>query len=90
MEPALDALANAGTKAALFKDVKIYIEACIARHHFGNINTVMLVTDDHVAQSPTAEGLFLLQIESVVKTARTSGSNPNMKVKLAGEIIPGM
>ena len=69
---------------------KMYIEACIARHHIGNINTVMLVTDDHAffkvfAQSPTAEGLFLSQVESVVKAARTSGSHPNMKVKLAGE-----
>ena len=47
VEPALDALADEGTKAALFKDAKIYIEACITRHHIGNINTVMLVTDDY-------------------------------------------
>ena len=98
VQPANDALAAEDTKAALFKDVKIYIEACIARHHLDNVNTALLVTDDHAffkvfAQSPTAEGLFLSQVESVMKaaSARTSGGNPpHMKVKLAGEIIPGM
>lgn len=52
---------------------------------------LMLVTDDYTffkvfAQSPTAEGLFLFQVSSVVKAARASGSVPNMQVKLAGEM----
>ena len=62
----------------------------------------MLVTDDHTffrsfAESSIAENILLTQVEAIVKVARkqvgkdgVEATHPPLRVKLAGDIIPGM
>ena len=98
--PAVNALANKGTMERLADDIKIYIEACIARQKLQG-NVMMLVTDDHkffrvFARSVIAENILMEQVQTLVKEARPRGRNgvedthPPIRVKLAGEIIPGV
>ena len=98
--PAVNAFANKATMERLADDIKIYIEACIARQKLRG-NVVMLVTDDHkffrvLARSVIAENILMEQVQTLVKEARPCDRNgiedthPPILVKLAGEIIPGM
>ncbi len=98
--PAINAFANQATMARLAEDIKIYIEACIASQKLRG-NVVMLVTDDHkffrvCARSVIAENILMEQVQTLVREARPRDRNgvedthPPIRVKLAGEIIPGV
>ena len=98
--PAVNAFANKATMERLADGIKIYIEACIARQKLRG-NVVMLVTDDHevfhvFARSVIAENILMQQVQTLVKEAQPHDHNgvedthPPIRVKLAGEIIPGV
>ena len=97
IEPAVQLFKSKAQLERMHNDVKIYIEACIARKVFDE-DMVVLVTDDHrffraFAQSPIAEHILLSQVETLIKAARytvPARTIPPIHVKLAGEIIPGM
>ena len=101
-ESAVALLSSKSGLDKLHNDVKIYIEACIARNNLEG-KVVMLVTDDHTffrafAKSSIAENILLTQVEALVKAARKrvdkssveATTRPPLRVRLAGEIIPGM
>ena len=100
-ESAVALLSNKSSVDILHNDVKIYNEACIAWSNLEG-RVVMLVTDDHTffyafAHSFVAENILLTQVEELVKAARKcvnkagrEATNPPLRVKLAGEIIPGI
>ena len=103
LESAFYTLANKKSVERMQNDIKIFIEACIARNDVRGSSVVMLVTNDNAffevfAQSKIAEDILLEQVEATMKAARHCnedriGANvvgSPVRVKLAGEIIPGM
>ena len=76
---AINVFANQATMARLTEDIKIYIEACIARQKLQG-NVVMLVTDDHkffrvCARSVITENILMGQVQTLVKEARPCDRN---------------
>ena len=76
------------------------IKACITHQKLRD-NVIMLVTDDHkffrvFARSVITENILMEQVQTLVKEARPRDCNgvedthPPIRVKLAGEIIPGV
>ena len=105
LESAFHTLTNKKSVERIHNDVKIFIEACIARSRdVQGGSVVMLVTNDHAffkifAQSQIAKDILIGQVEATVKAARRDDgakvAGPSVRpgpvrVKLAGEIIPGM
>ena len=69
-------------------DLRLYMEACIAAEKSG-IQVQFLVTDDHAffkgfVKSPIAEQVLRKEVKAAL------GLRKAVKVKLAGEVIPGM
>ena len=103
VQPAINAFSREEAMEGLRKDVQIYIKACIAHRKLHG--KVMLVTDHHkffrvFAKSIIAENILMTQVHTIVREARymyrSPGKNgveeihPPIRVRLAGEVIPGM
>ena len=90
-------LSSEATVTGLRDDQKIYIEATIAHKQISQgWPEVMLITDDHqffnmFARSPVAENILSSQVEAVRgETRQPSSQSPPLRIKLAGEVVPGM
>jgi hypothetical protein len=81
------------------------MEATIARVKARAISRgpeIMVITDDHTffkifASSPTTETILLNQVEGALKLSSgeipgpmQSAARPPIRIKLAGELVPGM
>ena len=97
IDPAVRAFADNAILGRVTNDIRIYIEACIA-HKEQARDTVILITDDHkffsyFALSDISEGVLVAQVQDLVKEAKPQGvvaNRPPIRIKVAGEIIPGM
>ena len=106
IEPALSNLTSEAIVSDLRSDVKIYMEATIARVKSRAISKgpeIMVITDDHTffkvfTSSPTAETILLNQVEMALKLESVEAGEiprqrtvkPPIRIKLAGELVPGM
>lgn len=98
VESALSSLTSQTTMNGLKDDIKIYIEATIARRlipHTAPGDLVMLITEDHqffkiFARSPIAENILLSRVDAVMGRATATVGSPNLRIILAGEVVPGM
>ena len=106
IEHALSNLSSDAIMSDLRNDIKIYMEATIARvksRAISKVPEIMVITDDHTffkvfASSPTAETILLNQVEMALKLdsveageiPRQRTARPPIRIKLAGEQVPGM
>jgi hypothetical protein len=97
LDRAVRVFSDNGILRRVTNDMCMYIEACIAHKELAG-DTVILITDDHkfftyFALSDVAEGVLVTQVQQLVKEAKPQGvvdSRPPIRIKVAGEIIPGM
>ena len=98
IEQALTSLSSQATVNGLQDDIRVYIEVTIARSRIraGPGSVVLLTTEDCqffkiFAQSHIAENIFLSKVDAVMgRTVAAMAHRPNLRIVLAGEVVPGM
>ena len=100
VELALNSLGTTATVEGLKEDIRVYMEATIARSRIraapGPRRVVMLITEDHqffkiFARSPIAEKILLSRVDAVLgRNGASIEHSPDLRIVLAGEVVPGM
>ena len=95
VEKALTNLSSPAIVDDLRDDIRIYIEASIARSKLGEAGSlVYLITDQFFSVFATfkvAEGILLSRVDTVMGRAVASlMHSSNLEIVMAGEVVPGM